>query len=113
MLVSVRLAERHCCGRADEHCSGGGRRKRPTIFYFLFMIGMGLCINGRVVSELARIGDIWWYEAVKVRGVSVRTWPAVPGSIERGWVDRSMPGSLAGMWRFIMDCGFRGEGGGK
>ena len=37
-------------------------------------------------------GDIWWYEAVKVRGVSVRTWPAVPGSVERGWVGRSMSG---------------------
>ena len=31
-------------------------------------------------------GDIWWYEAVDVRGVSVRTWPAVPGSVEMGWV---------------------------
>ena len=25
-----------------------------------------------------------------MRGVSVRTWPAVPGSVERGWVGRSM-----------------------
>ena len=81
--------------------------------FIFFMIGMGLYINDRVVSGLARIGGIWWCEAVKVRGVSVRTWPTVPGSIERGWVDRSMPGSLAGMWRFIMDCGFRGEAGGK
>ena len=61
------------------------------MFYF-FMTGMGLYINDRVVSGLAQIGSIWWYEAVKVRGVSVRTWPTVSESIERGWVDRSMSG---------------------
>jgi hypothetical protein len=37
---SVRSAVRHCCGTAGKHCFGGGRRRRPTVFFhFSFMIG--------------------------------------------------------------------------
>ena len=63
----------------------GGRRtplrRRPT------EEAGGIFLIVRTGSDRA---DIWWYKAVYERCVSVRTWPAVPGSVERGWMGRSM-----------------------
>ena len=34
--ILVTLAEGHCCGMADKHCSGGGRRRWPTVFFYFY-----------------------------------------------------------------------------
>ena len=62
------------------------------MFFDFFYDRQGRWIDGRGCQDWLGSGEIRWYEAVKVRGVSVRTWPAVPGSLERGWVGRSMSG---------------------
>ena len=62
------------------------------MFFLSFMVGRADGLMDEGCQDWLGSGDIWWYEAVKVRGVSVRTWPAVPGSVERGWMGRSMSG---------------------
>ena len=60
-------------------------------------------------NVLGEPGRISCAEVVEVRDVSVRTWPAVPGSVERGWVGRSMSGHWLACGDLVWIVGLEGR----